>query len=452
MRALVSASDVVAVLTAHIDRVHDAARRLGCSGDEAFEVTRTASAALIDDLAQQPETVGDLVGGLYARGRATATKVRRGGGAPVSYDASGTMLDDAETAEVEAALFDLPERRRLGVLLVDAYALTVDQAAVGLGLDAAETARTVALGRLALVADLDGGAAQSLLGHDVAVGDLGQLADGSAPAGGRFATLRRHVASCAVCAEVLAAETRGRALGASLPIHAPSDEDRADLLARASSRASTVLPAAEEVQAELAGERDDPPLIPAFVIVLALVVALLLGAGLGLLLHGGRNDSTATVSATTPVTSTSTPGTSTPAPTLLTTSTTPPPTTQSQVPTSSAAPRSSAPVAPSTTAPPAAATITLRPASGPSGSTILLHGSGFPPATLVTVTYSHRSGTGNDQTATVDGQGRFTARITADDPSKPAGLLTPAVDDSGPHTVTATDGSSQATATFDQTS
>ncbi|HEY5335293.1 MAG TPA: hypothetical protein VIJ71_04655, partial [Mycobacteriales bacterium] len=263
MRALVSASDVVAVLTEHVDRVHDAARRLGCSGDEAFEVTRTASAGLIDDLAQQPETVGDLVGGLYARGRTSATRLRRGGGAPVSYDATGTMLDRAETADVEAALFDLPERRRLGVLLVDAYALTVDQAAVGLGLDAAETARTVALGRLALVADLDGGDAPSLLGHDVAVGDLGQLADGSAPAGGRFATLRRHVASCAVCAEVLAAETRGRALVAALPIHAPDEEDRADLLARASSRASTVLPSADEVQAELAGELAGPPLIPA---------------------------------------------------------------------------------------------------------------------------------------------------------------------------------------------
>ncbi|MGH3743987.1 MAG: hypothetical protein ACRDTP_03915, partial [Mycobacteriales bacterium] len=152
MRALVSSSDVVAVLTAHVDRVHDAARRLGCSGDEAFEVTRSASAALVDDLVQQPETVGDLVGGLYARGRTTATRVRRGAGAPVSYDTPATMLDEAETAETESALFDLPERRRLGVLLVDAYALTVEQAAVGLGLDVAETARTVALGRLALVA------------------------------------------------------------------------------------------------------------------------------------------------------------------------------------------------------------------------------------------------------------------------------------------------------------
>jgi DNA-directed RNA polymerase specialized sigma24 family protein len=446
---LVSASDVVAVLTAHVDRVHDAARRLGCSGDEAFEVTRTASAALIDDLAQQPETVVDLVGGLYARGRATASTVRRGGGAPVSYEGTGTLLDEAETAEVEAALFDLPERRRLGVLLVDAYALTVDQAAVGLGLDAAETARTVALGRLGLVADVDGGAAPSLLGHDVAVGDLGQLADGSAPAGGRFATLRRHVSSCAVCAEVLAAETRGRALAASLPIHAPSDDDRADLLARASSRAATVLPTWEEVQAELAGERNDPPLIPAFVIVLALAVALVLGVGLGVLLHGGNSDGTASVSTTNPAASPTEPPT--PTPTSPSTLATPTVTTSSAATLStSAAPTTSAPVAPTTTTTPAAA-ITLRPSSGPSGSTIMLRGSGFPPSTLVTVTYSHHHGGENDQTATVDSRGRFSATITANDPSQPAGLLSPPVDNSGPHTVTATDGTAQATATFTQT-
>lgn len=451
MRALVSASDVVAVLTAHVDRVHDAARRLGCSGDEAFEVTRTASAALIDDLAQQPETVIDLVGGLYARGRATASTVRRGGGAPVSYDGTDTLLDEAETAEVEAALFDLPERRRLGVLLVDAYALTIDQAAVGLGLDAAETARTVALGRLGLVADLDRGAAPSLLGHDVAVGDLGQLADGTAPAGGRFATLRRHVSSCAVCAEVLAAETRGRALAAALPIHGPSDEDRADLLARASSRASTVLPSAEEVQAELAGERADPPLIPAFVIVLALAVALVLGVGLGLLLHGGSSNASASLSPTT--TAAAPTVTATPSPTSSSLPATTAPTSTSPTPlTSSRTPASSSPVPTTTTTATTTGTMTLSPRSGPSGSTIAVRGSGFPPSSLVTVVYPHDHGGANDQTATVDSEGTFTAMITANDPSRPAGLLSPAVDNSGPHTVTATDGSTRATATFTQTS
>lgn len=447
MRALVSASDVVAVLTAHVDRVHDAARRLGCSGDEAFEATQAACAALVDDLAQQPETVGDLVGGLYARAREAATRVRRGGGAPVTYDPAETMLDAAETAQVEAALFDLPERRRLGVLLVDSYALASEQAAIGLGLDAAETARTVALGRLALVADVDGGEPPSLLGHDVAVGDLGQLADGSAPAGGRFATLRRHVSSCAICAEVLAAETRGRALAASLPVHAPSDEDRADILARASSRASTTLLPAAEVQAELAGERADPPLVPGFVIALALTVAVLLGIGLGVLMHGGGNGNAASVTDTPPTGTVA----ATPTPTRPTTSSSPPPTSSAApVTTSSAVLTSTSPAAVRTAATVPAA-VTLSPTSGPGESVITVRGSGFPPATLITVAYVHRDGETNDQTSTVDGQGRFTVRITADDPSRPTGLLSPPVDNSGPHTVTATDGSTRATATFTQT-
>ncbi|MGH3743558.1 MAG: hypothetical protein ACRDTP_01700, partial [Mycobacteriales bacterium] len=272
---------------------------------------------------------------------------------------------------------------------------------------------------------------------------------GSAPAGGRFATLRRHVSSCAVCAEVLAAETRGRALAASLPIHAPSDDDRADLLARASSRASTVLPAATEVQAELAGERGDPPLIPAFVIVLSLAVALLLGAGLGVLLRGGGNADAASISGVTPTSSVT--GSATPPPSRLDTATTQPPTSTSvAATTSSAGPTSSAPAAPTTTAA-AAAVISLSPASGPSGTVIAVRGHGFPPDTLVTVAYGHRGGGANDQTATVDGQGRFTTRITAADPSTPAGLLTRPVDNSGPHTVTATDGAARAVGTFEQT-
>lgn len=449
MRALVSSSDVVAVLTAHVDRVHDAARRLGCSGDEAFEVTQAASAALVEDLAQQPETVGDLVGGLYARTRTSATTVRRGAGAPVpDDDAPATMLDEQETAAIESALFDLPDRRRLGVLLVDAYALTLEQAAIGLGLDAAETARTVALGRLALVAAVDGGAAPSLLGHDVAVGDLGQLADGSAPAGGRFATLRRHVSTCAICADVLAAQTRGRALAASLPVRAPSDDDRADLLARASSRAATVLPAAAQVQAELAGERDEPPLVPAVVVLLALVAAAVLGAGLGVLLRGGGGDGAAAISGLTPAPSAT--GSSSPPPSLPTTATTDAVTTTSAAPTtSSAAPTSSAPAAATTST--TASVIGLSPASGPSGTVITVRGHGFPADSLVTVTYAHRDGGTNDQTATVDGDGGFTTRITAADPSTPGGLLTRPVDNSGRHAVTATDGASQATAAFDQT-
>jgi hypothetical protein len=466
VRALVSATDVVEVVTTHIDRVNDAALRLGCSTDEAYEVTVTAAMELVEDLAQQPETVGDLVGGLYARCRQASARVRRGAAAPSEVDVApeGLLADDAEALAAADALFDLPERRRLGVLLVDSYAVTYAQTAVALDLDIAETARTIALGRAALVEAVDRRVAPSLSGHDTAIGDLGQLSDGSAPAGGRFAGLRRHVSSCATCAENLGVQTRGKAMVRVLPVLALPDPERAELLARVSLRAEAMLLSAEQVQAELAGEIEAEPLIPRFVWVLALIMALLLGGGLGALLiqHNSSDGSVAALvpsssapavtsaaiatTSSAPVSSSSSLAASTSSTLAASPSSAAPTRVATSTPaasTSRAAPTTSAAVAPPAT------TLSISPTSGPTGTTVTVSGTGFSAAALVTVTYERSDGTaeGSAQTTTTDGTGAFTLTITADDPPTLLGAS-----NDGPHQFVATSNGHTASAAFDQMS
>ncbi len=288
MRALVSADDVLATAAAHLDHGYDAARRLGCPDLTAREVVAAATTALVDDLLGAPETVGDLVGGLFGRCRRAAAEHRRS-----ASPAPATAVDgaDEESRAAATALAELPERRRLAVLLLDAYGVTYAQAAVALGLDAAETARTVALGRAALVQGVDGRAAPSPSGHDTAVGDLGMLSDGSAPAGGRFAGLRKHVSGCATCAEMLGVQTRGKAMVGALPLFALPGDARLSLLAAVHDRARAELPSAAEVAAELAGEVARPRLIPVPLLVVALLVAAALGVAAGaFLVHRGDHD------------------------------------------------------------------------------------------------------------------------------------------------------------------
>jgi hypothetical protein len=281
VRALVSDADLVGVVETQVDRVHDAAMRLGCTVDEAYQVAQDAALELVSDLATQPETVGDLVGGLFARCRAVSRTLRSGQLTP-----GPAVVGDDEAQAVAAAVAEVPERRRLAVLLIDAYGLTYAQAAVALELDVAETARTVALGRATLVAEVDEREAPSLAGHDVAIGDLGQLSDGSAPAGGRFAGLRQHVSGCATCAQNLGVQTRGRGMLGAVPVLALDPAGRGELIERVAARAAAALPTVEEVEGELAGGPAPQPLVPAWVWVAAVVLAVTLGVLLGILLSG----------------------------------------------------------------------------------------------------------------------------------------------------------------------
>lgn len=340
MRALVSAAEVLAIVTTHLDRLHDAALRLGCPAAEAPATAQAAAAELVDDLATRPETVGDLVGGLYARCREIAGRIPP---ADLTVAGTGPLGGDREAEAVAAALAALPADRRLAVLLIDAYAVTYGQSSVALSLDVAETARSVALGRAELVAGVDGRQTPELAGHDVAVGDLGQLSDGSAPAGGRFAGLRKHVSACALCAETLAIQTRGKAMLAALPVLALPDADRATALTALARDAGEALPSADEVAAELDGEVDRSPLVPWWLWVSALLVALLLGAGLGLLLRGQHGSSSVAVrSAPVPVSSVtpSIASTTTSAAATLPAAIATPPTTASTIPSSRTGPDS----------------------------------------------------------------------------------------------------------------
>jgi len=80
------------------------------------------------------------------------------------------------------------------------------------------------------------------------------------------------------------------------------------------------------------------------------------------------------------------------------------------------------------------------PAAGPNGTVLTVTGTGWVPGADVAVDYRDPQGapTGATTTAVADARGRFTARLTAQDPGG-----TP-----GPHAVQATAGAVTATTTF----
>jgi hypothetical protein len=323
VRALVSGSAVTAVIRAHLDQAYDAARRLGCDAREAEEVARLAAHQLIDDLKQQPESVRDLVGGFLARVREHAEVVRLARRVPTG-------------SNVEQALGLLSDGDRFALLTRDSYDLTVHQAAVALGVDGPESARTVALARLALVAAVDGTPPISLAGHDIALGDLGQLADGSAPPGGRFAAVRRHVSGCAQCAAVLTAETRATAMIGTVGLQTLPDANREAIIASAARHAADVLPTDVAVQRELDEGSERQPILNPLLVISVLLGALLIGGIIGALIasnsSGGPSNVTVPTTSTAAPTDTATPTQTSPAttgsPTLtVITSTAPPPTT-----------------------------------------------------------------------------------------------------------------------------
>lgn len=291
VRALVSAEAVNDVVRSHANRANDAARRLGCSPGGAAEATRLAADELIADLQHRPETVRDLVGAFLARVRTHAEALRLSttfgttGQAP-AHDAPAAVLQSAaQSAAVERALNQLSDDERFALLVRDSYDLTVHQAAVALRLDAPESARAIALARLSLIAALEGTEPLSLAGHDVALGDLGQLADGSAPPGGRFAALRRHVSGCAQCAAILDAESRAAAMMSALPVLALDDAQRETIFGGAARTAVIALPTESAIRREFdEGPAAARPIVEPLIAAGALLIAALLGVGLGALL------------------------------------------------------------------------------------------------------------------------------------------------------------------------
>jgi DNA-directed RNA polymerase specialized sigma24 family protein len=468
VKALVSAAAVTSVIRAQADRVHDAARRLGCTDPEATAVTAVAVTALLDDLDKRPGTVRDLAGGLFARAWEPALQTRSAStitvrtSAPPADAPDSVLQTAAQSVAVQRALGSLPDDQRFALLVRDSYGLDLDQTAVALDLDPPEAARVIALGRLGLTAAFDNEQAISLAGHDVAVGDLGQLSDGSAPPGGRFASLRRHVSGCALCASVLFAQSRAREMLSAFPVLALPEQERVTLLREAEQRTAILLPTAEEVRRRLEEGSSRRPLVSPVLIAGLLVVAVLVGLGIGALISsGGSGDSTksaleVTATPTTAVVRTSGAPTPTQAstqvvasrsssapassesthPSATVTSTskhTPTPTIAVPPPTAKPTKKPTTRPTTSTSSPALVPVLSVSPTSATYGSTAQVSGSNFPSAASVVVTYLDASGdpSGMPVTVTASKTGTFTASVPVSDG-------TSSTSNDGPHTFVAT--------------
>jgi DNA-directed RNA polymerase specialized sigma24 family protein len=476
VKALVSAAAAAATLRGYADRAHDAARRLGCTETEATEAARDAAIALIQDLERRPETVRDLVGGLFARVRDRALAARhsreyRPAAAPMAPQPSddaptAALRSAAQSAAVDAALASLSDDERFCLLVRDSYGLTVHQAGVAIGVDPLEAARAVALARLALVAALEQADPITLAGHDTAVGDLGQLADGSAPAGGRFAALRRHVSGCALCASVLDAQTRAAAMLSALPVLALPDAPRRELLDHGEHLAAAALPTEEQVRIELDEGSVRRPLVPLWLVVGLVAAGCLVGVAIGSLLAHHDDGPTSSVHVTTTATgsasaapSVSAPASrTTPAPPTPSASRSTPPAVTTTVhssdpaPSASSVPPTSAVGHPgavaSTTVATSAPELSLSPTSGPFQSTVLVTGAGFPADASIQVEYVNSHGTVFWATTVpvhADASGSFQVQARA----RGGGLI---VSEPGTYVFSASGGGVTATATFEQNS
>jgi DNA-directed RNA polymerase specialized sigma24 family protein len=443
---VLTADDVLTAVRVHADRVHDAVRRLGCGPEAAVEVVETSALDLIEAVARRPETVGDPIGWWFARARVLGRSAAGGGDDLDDLPVGGGLLSgDASQVRLAEALESRPERERAALLLRDSYDLPATAVGTVLGLDAQGAMEVVGAARLAFLPALLGGAAPSLSNHQADLAALARLGEGGQLAA-RDATTRRHVQSCARCADVLDAQERARRLLSGLTVVALSDADREQLLAVVEDRARGLLPTAEpEPDVE---EWDDEPArrYSLSLIALGLVLATAAGIGIGILVSRGRAVSpaagasgiplvtpapllTVLVSAQPTVTASASLSPS-PRVFVITPSPTPTPTatsTPSPTPTISAEPRA----------------LDLSPSSGSNDTEITVSGQGWTPGTSVTVKYLTQVGAQAGSTASgdVDERGRFTTTLTAHDPQ---GLP-------GAHKVLASDGTNTHQATFNAT-
>jgi hypothetical protein len=436
----VSADDVVAAVRVHADRVHDLLRRSGCGVDESIEVCESYAFALIDAVVNAPETVGDMAGWWFGRALELGRRLGEPGGEPTSADTTSVLAGTSGEAQVRAALAALPEQERAAVLLRDGYDLPPQAVAVALRRDLASAQALIAAGRLRLVSHYDDRRIPDLTLHEgratVDAGLLASLADGTLAAP-RVVPLRRHVAGCPSCEDAVEMMAKGRRLAAALPVVAMPDDARESMLERVTERAHAVLPSVEEVLLAIDEDDEARPIISPLAVVLAIVVALVLGVGVAAVkANRPGGGSVALASPQPPSVAPSFPTDTSP------TFSRSPKARRSATPSATStasATQTTGPTGTPTTAIPGVAAITIDPTSGPRGTTITVTGTGWTPGTLVTVRYSGALA-GSGSTAGVDDAGRFTTQVTAGAPLP------------GGYTVTATDGSDTASQPFRQTS
>lgn len=447
LRPGVSAEDLVAAVRVHLDRVHDAVRRLGCGPDEAVEVVETSALDLVEVVAHQPEEVADAVGWWMGRARSLGRRVAaRDAELPLG---GGVLAVDEDQQVLAEALDQLPERERVALLLRDSYDLPDVTVGAALGIDADRAMQLVGRARLALIPLIDDEPAPAVAGHQDDVGALARLGEGG-PVAARDATVRRHALSCDACRAVTDAQQRAHLLLGGLTVVALPEQDRAEVLDRVEQAAYAALPAEAalvlpgEELVELGEPEEDPRLLSPLLALLALVVAAALGLGVGLLLSrdegptqlagaDGQLPAGVRLASPSPL-----PPRSTASPRTVTAP--PPRTSVFEVPPSpTPAPPPPSP-SPAPSPPPARAAIALAPASGPNGTEVTVTGTGWPAGAEVRIDYLDTLGeeTGSRADAVADAQGRFRATLAAQDPANLP----------GPHTVRARGGERTATAPF----
>lgn len=448
----VSAEDLVAAVRVHADRVHDAVRRIGCDPDAAVQVVEQSAADLVDVVAARPETVEDAVGWWFARARALGRRVAtRSAELPLG---GGVLAVDEDQQILAEALEELPERERVALLLRDSYDLPASSVGAALGTSPDGAMEVVARARLAFLPLVDDEPAPPVPVHQTSVAALARIGEGDQVAA-RDATVRRHALSCEGCRNVTDGQQRAHQLLAGLTVVALPEAERDGVLRRIEEQAYAALPSSAARLFETDGEEEyweeedeEPRLFSPLLALLALVLAVLLGLGLGLLLSRtggvgsllGQSDQSGqdptTVDLLTPPSQApqelaSPPVVQAPAPQTSVFVIPPPPPPPPPEPTAE----------PEPTAAQDTLGITVDPASGPNGATLTVNGRGWTPGTEVLVEYLDPTDTptGSQAVVLVDARGRFTAELTAQDPNNLP----------GEHTVRAGDGTRGAEASYE---
>jgi len=435
-RVGVSAEDLLAVVHVHLDRVHDALRRLGCDPGAAVEIVETSALDLVDVVADRPETVDDAVGWWFARARDLERTVN--GGAQDLPLARGLLADDGDQQVLAEALEQLPETERLALLLRDSYDLADVSVAAALGLTPDAAMEQVGRARLEFLPLVDGTPAPGTI-HAESLGALARLGE-SRPVASRDATMRRHALSCQSCHAVTDAQQRAHLLLSGLAVVALPESERAGVLERAGAYAFAALPTSAALvlqgHSHLHLDPDDRPrrFSPLLAIV-AMVLAAVLGLGAGLLISRsdgpGSPDQTALQSGGALIT---------PSPPLPATTASPPIVQAPSAPTRVFEVPPSPQPSPSPTQVVENLQITIDPDSGANGQTLTVVGSGWDAGVEVTVDYLDTLGdpTGSRAFAFADRDGRFRATLVAFDPANIP----------GPHVVQASAGSQSAETSF----
>jgi DNA-directed RNA polymerase specialized sigma24 family protein len=430
--ALVSADDFVSAIRVYSDRVNDLLRRRGIPPLEAIDIIETHALALLDTVINAPETVIDLAGWWFARAIEMTSATQ--GAAEASDDEAASVLAGTETeARVRTALAGLRDAERTAVVLRDAYDLPPQAVGVALrrGLDAA--ADLTASGRLALVSAYDEQPSPSLAGHagrtTVDVTSLSRLADGTLDSP-RAAPLRRHVANCTACEEMLETLARGRRLAAGLPIIAMDDDARESMIERIAQRAYATLPSHDAVLRAVDEDHDPRPLVSPMIAVITLLLAVAMGVGIGALSRAGSNSLGPLADTPAPSLTPVVPAFSvSPSPHRSRTASPSATPTPDLTPTSIGTTPTATPI--TTTYNPVLA---LSPTAGRSGTNIEVTGTGWVPGSKVYVSYAGKP----QSSARVNSAGSFTTSVVAN-------AFLP-----GQRVVTATDGEHTVKATFNQ--